>query len=146
MLMRDRSHRFNIEHIEPRVAQGFCKQNLGVGANIAAPCMHVARINEGGFNTEALHCVELLCNEVCKRVRLVDALVQLQLFCLRQGVVLESLKLLAKPVASLNIHNVHELDSDVLRVGIFVGLNQIFKFPVVRLFGDCALERDLEPE
>lgn len=79
-------------------------------------------------------------------MRLIDALVQLQLLLLGQRVVLQSLELLANPVSLFEVDDVHELESDIVGVSVLVGLNQIFELPLIRFLRDSAAERNLELE
>ncbi len=49
--LRDHRH---VQHVEPGIAERFAEQQAGVGADRAAPGLQVARIDEGGFDAEAL--------------------------------------------------------------------------------------------
>ncbi len=51
-----RNHR-NIQHLQPRVAQGFGKQQFGVVLNRRFELLGLAWIHEGGFDTETRQCV-----------------------------------------------------------------------------------------
>jgi hypothetical protein len=42
----------DVQHVQPRVAHGLAKQQLGVGAHRRAPAVDVARFHEGGLNAK----------------------------------------------------------------------------------------------
>lgn len=75
------------------------------------------------LDTESFHRVELLTHKIGEGMRLVDALIQFQFFFLSQRVVLQRFEFETNPVTFRLVHYVHELKTDVRRVGIFKRLN-----------------------
>jgi hypothetical protein len=54
VLVRERGHARDVEHVQARIAQRFGEQHLGVRADRGAPGVEVARVDEGGLDAEAL--------------------------------------------------------------------------------------------
>ena len=42
----------NIEHVQPRIAEGFTEEQAGIGTQRGAPGIDVSRLDEGGFDAE----------------------------------------------------------------------------------------------
>jgi hypothetical protein len=53
MLMRDLRDGGDVQHVEPRVAERFAKQQARIGAQRRAPGVEVAGLHEGSLNAEA---------------------------------------------------------------------------------------------
>jgi hypothetical protein len=54
VLVGQRGHARDVEHVQARIAQRFAEQHLGLGADRGAPGVEVARVDEGGLDAEAL--------------------------------------------------------------------------------------------
>ena len=53
VLMRDGGHFGDVQHIEPRVAEGFGEQDLGIRTYGLAPGGKVTRLHKGGVDAKA---------------------------------------------------------------------------------------------
>ena len=93
------------------------------------------------FKSKSFGCVEFLRHEVAPLMGLVKAIIHVDLLVLFRLVVLNIFESFTHPVALFSIFYVHELDSDFAAVGVFVGFNEISKFPFRFLFQNCALIR-----
>lgn len=63
----------------------------------------------------------------------------MQLLLLGHLLVLYALKTHSDPVLGLFVSDMHKFNADLAAIGIFVGLNEVLKFPDALLFANSSL-------
>ena len=77
------------------------------------------------LQSKPLHCVEFACHKRAPLMRPVESLVHMDFLTFGLLGELKRLELLSDPVAYLTVLDVHELDSDLTTIGVFISLNEL---------------------
>ena len=98
------------------------------------------------IESEALHRIEFLRHKCTPLVRPIQTSVHVNFLSFSLLSELNGLELLTDPIASFTVLNVHELNTNLAAVSLFVGIKNISQLPLWLSLDNCALHGHVDVE